>query len=105
MHLHRRQVYRGGHASTEVNHLGEVRCRRADLLELFLELLRPLEIGSRELSPELALAQAQEQLPGRALVDPAGGRAGVELCQERDELPVRRLALLEQVGARPPVQL
>ena len=47
-----------------------------------------------------ALAQAQQQLLGRLLVDPLGGRARVELGQQRNELIVRpRLA---RAGAREP---
>src|SRR4051794_19343926 len=84
--------------------LGEVRRGRADLLELFLQLFRPLEVGGRELAPELALARAQQQLLGGLLVDPLGRRARVELGQQRDKLLVR-LARVEQMLPRATVQL
>ena len=54
--------------------LSQIRGRRADLLELFLELLRALEVSRRKLAPDFSLAQAQQQLLGRLLVDPLGRR-------------------------------
>src|SRR3954469_20176337 len=48
--------------------LREVGRGRADLLELLLQLFRPLEVGGRELAPELALAQPEKELFRRPLV-------------------------------------
>src|ERR671935_2655960 len=93
-----------GDGEGETARLRQVRGGRADPRELLLELLRALEVGALQLAAQLPLAQAQEQLLGRLLVDPLGRRTGVELRKQRHELLVR-LAGLEQVLPRPPVQV
>src|SRR5207253_11081554 len=83
---------------------GEVGRGRADPLQLFLQFLRALEVGACQLPAQLALAQAQEELLRRLVVDTALGRARIQLGEQRHERLVR-IARLEQVGPRAPVQL
>ena len=64
-----------------------------------MQLPGALQVCALELAPELALAQAQEELLRGLLVDPALGGTGVELGQQRDEFLVSR-ARLEEMGAR-----
>src|SRR4029450_4673881 len=99
--------WHGARRAELTRRLGQVRSRRADRCELLLELLRPLEVGTRQLAADLPFPQAQEELLRGLVVAGLGCRSGVELGQQWDQLGVRlaRLARLEQVRAGAPVQL
>src|SRR5205823_10625651 len=84
--------------------LDEVRGRAPEPFQGFLQLFRVLQIGRLQLAAKLSLAQVEQQLLRRRLVDPLGVGAGVELRQELDEVAVG-FPRLEQVCAPAAVQL
>ena len=59
--------------------LGKLADGGAHLRHSFLQVFRPVRIGDRQLAPQLPLAQAEQQLLSRRLVDRFGRRPRVEL--------------------------
>ena len=59
--------------------LGKLADGGAHLRNSFLQVFRPVRIGDRQLAPQLPLAQAEQQLLSRRLVDRFGRRPRVEL--------------------------
>src|SRR5919109_1877121 len=64
--------------------------------ERLLEVEQPLSFGGGELTPEVAFAKPQQELPRRPLVDAVGRSARVELREKRRGALAIVLALVEE---------